>query len=98
MYSIRIDSTDNMARVQAPAGNGNGLVATRNFPSEDGSRYNRISRGCIRTDGRSGNLARPDTAQRRRTPPARYQNEGRDESIPLKNHQWNHVVWEIAPL
>ena len=25
-------------------------------------------------------------------------NEGRDESIPLKNRQWNHVVWEIAPL
>ena len=25
-------------------------------------------------------------------------NEGRHESIILKNHTWNHVVWEIAPL
>jgi hypothetical protein len=25
-------------------------------------------------------------------------NEGRNESIPLNNRQWNHVVWEIAPL
>ena len=29
--------------------------------------------------------------------PTRY-NEGRHESIILKNHTWNHVVWEIAPL
>ncbi len=25
-------------------------------------------------------------------------NEGRHESVILKNHMWNHVVWEIAPL
>lgn len=25
-------------------------------------------------------------------------NEGRHESIIVKNHVWNHVVWEIAPL
>jgi hypothetical protein len=29
--------------------------------------------------------------------PDRY-NEERHESIMLKNHEWNHVVWEIAPL
>lgn len=26
------------------------------------------------------------------------QNEGRDDSIPLRNHAWNHVTWEIDPL
>ena len=25
-------------------------------------------------------------------------NEGRDESLLLKNHAWTHLVWEIAPL
>jgi hypothetical protein len=97
-HSIRIDSADNMARVQG-SGEWQDLVATRSFPSEDWSHYNRISIWVYPdVDGapaisaslvlhNEGAHILPDST-----------NEGRDESIPLKNHQWNHVVWEIAPL
>ena len=97
-HSIRIDSTDNMARVQG-SGEWEDLVATRSFPSEDWSRYNRISLWVYPdVDGapaisislvlhNEGAHILPDST-----------NEGRDESIPLKNRQWNHVVWEITPL
>ena len=69
------------------------------FPGEDWSRYNRISLwvypdvigapaiSCSLTLHNDGSHKLPD----------RY-NEGRHESITLKNHAWNHVVWEIAPL
>ncbi|MGC2251645.1 MAG: cellulase N-terminal Ig-like domain-containing protein, partial [Acidobacteriaceae bacterium] len=97
-HSIRIDSTDNIARVQG-SGEWEDLVATRAFPSEDWSHYNRISIWVYPDiDGapaisaslvlhNEGAHILPDST-----------NEGRDESIPLKNRQWNHVVWEIAPL
>jgi hypothetical protein len=96
-YSIRIASND-IGRVDA-SGEWQDLVATRNFPSEDWSRYNRISvwvypdiegAPAVSIDltlHNEGAHTLPDD-----------QNEGRDESIPLKDHQWNHVVWEIAPL
>ena len=97
-HSIRIDSTDNIARVQG-GGEWEDLVATRSFPSEDWSHYNRISIWVYPDiDGapaisaslvlhNEGAHILPDST-----------NEGRDESIPLKNRQWNHVVWEITPL
>ncbi|MHB1957642.1 MAG: glycoside hydrolase family 9 protein [Acidobacteriaceae bacterium] len=97
-HSIRIDSTDNIARVDG-SGDWQDLVATRTFPSEDWSRYNRISIWVYPDiDGapaitvslvlhNEGAHILPDKT-----------NEGRDESIPLKDRQWNHVVWEIAPL
>ncbi len=97
-HSIRIDSTDNIARIDG-TGDWEDLVATRTFSSEDWSRYNRISLWVYPdVDGApaiSGSLILhnegahilPDST-----------NEGRDESIPLKNRQWNHVVWEITPL
>ncbi len=97
-HSIRIDSTDNIARVDG-SGDWEDLVATRSFPSEDWSRYNRISIWVYPDiDGapaitvslvlhNEGAHILPDNT-----------NEGRDESIPLKDRQWNHVVWEITPL
>ena len=97
-HSLRIASTDNIGRVDG-SGDWQDLVATRNFPSEDWSRYNRISvwvypdiHGAPAislnlTLHNEGAHLLPDD-----------QNEGRDDSIPLNNHQWSHVVWEIAPL
>ncbi|MGO8717884.1 MAG: glycoside hydrolase family 9 protein [Acidobacteriaceae bacterium] len=97
-YSIRINSRFNIARVNG-SGEWEDLVATRTFPSEDWSRYNRISIWVYPDiDGapaisaslvlhNEGAHILPDST-----------NEGRDESIPLKDRQWNHVVWEIAPL
>ena len=97
-YSICVASTDNIGRVDG-SGDWQDLVATRNFASEDWRPYNRISiwvypdvHGAPAisvnlTLHNEGAHLLPDD-----------QNEGRDDSIPLKNHEWNHVVWEIAPL
>jgi hypothetical protein len=97
-HSIRIESADDIARVQG-SGEWEDLVATRSFPSPDWSHYNRISLWVYPdVDGapaisaslvlhNEGAHILPDST-----------NEGRDESIPLNNRQWNHVVWEIAPL
>lgn len=97
-HSLRIASADNIGRVGGD-GDWQDLVATRNFPSEDWSRWNRISvwvypdiHGAPAvalnlTLHNEGTHLLPDD-----------QNEGRDDSIPLTNHQWNHIVWEIAPL
>ncbi|MGD0802308.1 MAG: glycoside hydrolase family 9 protein, partial [Terracidiphilus sp.] len=75
------------------------LIATRHFPSEDWRAFNRISvwiypeiNGAPAISAKltlhnEGAHLLPDSA-----------NEGRHESIPLKNREWNHVVWEIAPL
>jgi hypothetical protein len=97
-HSIQIRSGFNIGRVD---GNGDwqDLVATRNFPSEDWSHYNRLSiwvypdvNGAPAISAtlvlhNQGAHILPDNT-----------NEGRNESIPLRNRQWNHVVWEIAPL
>lgn len=97
-HSLRISSTFNTAQVD---GNGEwqDLVATRKFSSEDWSQYNRISLWVYPdvigapaitaslTLHNEGAHILPDS-----------DNEGRHESIPLKNHVWNHIVWEIAPL
>ena len=96
--SLRVASTDNIGRVDG-SGDWQDLVATRQFASEDWRPYNRISvwvypdiHGAPAisvnlTLHNEGAHLLPDD-----------QNEGRDDSIPLKNHEWNHIVWEIAPL
>jgi hypothetical protein len=96
--SLRISSTDNIGRVEG-SGDWQDLVATRRFPSEDWSQYNRISVWVFpdihgapaislnMTLHNEGAHLLPDD-----------QNEGRDDSIPIVNHQWNHVVWEIPSL
>jgi hypothetical protein len=97
-HSLRIRSTSNVAQVGGD-GEWADLVASRKFAGEDWSRFNRISLwvfpdivgapaiSCSLTLHNDGSHKLPD----------RY-NEGRHESIILKNHMWNHVVWEIAPL
>jgi hypothetical protein len=97
-HSLRMRSTTNAGQVDG-AGEWEDLVATRKFPGEDWSRYNRISLwvypdiigapaiSCSLTLHNDGSHKLPD-----------QYNEGRHESIILKNHEWNHVVWEIAPL
>jgi glycosyl hydrolase family 9/cellulase-like Ig domain-containing protein len=97
-HSLRMRSTTNVAKVDS-AGEWEDLVATRRFPGEDWSHYNRISLwvypdiigapaiSCSLTLHNDGSHKLPD-----------QYNEGRHESIILKNHVWNHVVWEIAPL
>ena len=97
-HSLRIRSTTNIAQVDG-AGEWEDLVATRKFPGEDWSKYNRISLwvypdvigapaiSCSLVLHNDGAHKLPD-----------HYNEGRHESIIVKNHVWNHVVWEIAPL
>jgi hypothetical protein len=96
--SLRIASTDNVGRVEG-SGDWQDIVASRNFPSEDWSEYNRISVWVFpdiqgapaislnMTLHNEGAHLLPDD-----------QNEGRDDSIPIVNQQWNHVVWEISSL
>lgn len=97
-YSIRITSKDNIGRVDG-SGDWQDLVATRNFPSEDWSHYNRISAWvCPDIYGSpaiSINLTLHNNGVHKLPDD---QNEGRDDSIPLKDHQWNHIVWEIDSL
>ena len=97
-HSLRIYSTTNVAQVDG-SGEWEDLVATRKFPGEDWSRYNRISLwvypDIIGAPAISCSLILHNDGFRKL--PDRY-NEGRHESITLKNHTWNHVVWEIAPL
>jgi hypothetical protein len=97
-HSLRIRSTTNVGQVEG-SGEWEDLVATRKFPGEDWGRYNRISLwvypdvigapaiSCSLTLHSDGSHKLPD-----------QYNEGRHESIILKNHVWNQVVWEIAPL
>ncbi|MGD0800108.1 MAG: glycoside hydrolase family 9 protein [Terracidiphilus sp.] len=97
-HSLQIRSTFNIGRVDG-SGDWQDLVATRHFPSEDWSHYNRLSiwiypdvhgapaiSATLVLHNEGAHLLPDDT------------NEGRNESIPLKNRQWNHVVWEIEPL
>jgi hypothetical protein len=97
-YALRIRSTTNVARAGGDE-EWEDLVATRKFANEDWSRFNRISLwvypdvvgapaiSCTLVLHNDGRHKLPDSY-----------NEGRHESIILKNHEWNQIVWEIAPL
>src|SRR5215469_12929517 len=97
-HVLRIRSITNIAEVEGD-GEWEDLVATRKFPDEDWSKFNRISLwvypdivgapaiSCSLVLHNDGAHKLPD-----------HYNEGRHESIILKNHVWNQVVWEIAPL
>jgi len=97
-YALRIHSTTNVARAGGDQ-EWEDLVATRKFANEDWTGFNRISLwvypdvagapaiACTLVLHNDGKHKLPD----------RY-NEGRHESILLKNHEWNQIVWEIAPL
>ena len=95
---MRIRSTSNIAQVDG-SGEWEDLVATRKFDGEDWGKFNRISLwvypdvvgapaiSCSLVLHNDGAHKLPD-----------HYNEGRHESIILKNHTWNQVVWEIEPL
>ena len=97
-HALQIRSTTNAARAGGDE-EWEDLVATRKFANEDWSGFNRISLwvypdivgapaiSCTLVLHNDGKHKLPDSY-----------NEGRHESIPLKNHEWNHIVWEIAPL
>ncbi len=97
-HVLRIRSTTNIAQVDG-GGEWEDLVATRKFAAEDWSEFNRISLwvypdvagapaiSCSLVLHNDGAHKLPD-----------HYNEGRHESIILKNHRWNQIVWEIAPL
>ena len=97
-HSLRIQSTSNIAEVEG-GGEWEDLVATRQFAGEDWNRYNRISLwvypDVIGAPAVSCSLVLHNDGAHKL--PDRY-NEGRHESIILKNRTWNQVVWEIAPL
>jgi glycosyl hydrolase family 9/cellulase-like Ig domain-containing protein len=97
-HALRIRSTTNVARAGGDE-EWEDLVARRKFANEDWSRYNRISiwvyPDVIGAPAISCTVVLHNDGRHKL--PERY-NEGRHESIPLKNHEWNHVVWEIAPL
>ena len=97
-HSLRIRSIQNIGKVGG-AGEWEDLIATRKFASEDWSHYNRISiwvyPDVIGAPAISASLVLHNEGVH--VLPDRY-NEGRHESIILKNHEWNHVVWEITPL
>ena len=97
-HSLRIRSIQNIGKVGG-AGEWEDLIAIRKFPSEDWSHYNRISiwvyPDVIGAPAISASLVLHNEGTH--VLPDRY-NEGRHESIILTNHEWNHVVWEIAPL
>ncbi len=97
-HSLRIRSIQNIGKVGG-AGEWEDLIASRKFGGEDWSHYNRISiwayPDVIGAPAISASLVLHN--QGAHVLPDRY-NEGRHESIILKNHQWNLVVWEIAPL
>jgi Glycosyl hydrolase family 9/Cellulase N-terminal ig-like domain len=97
-HSLRITSKENLGLVGG-SGEWEDLVASRKFPSEDWTHFNRISLwvypDIIGAPALSASLVLHNEGAHRL--PDHY-NEGRHESIPLVNHQWNHVVWEITSL
>ena len=97
-HSLRITSKENLGLVGG-SGEWEDLVASRKFPGEDWSHYNRISiwvyPNVIGAPTISSSLVLHNDGAHKL--PDHY-NEGRDESLNLKNHEWNHLVWEIAPL
>ena len=97
-HSLRIRSAFNIARVNGD-GEWEDLVATRSFASEDWSKYNRISLWVYADVAGAPALAASLTLHNEGAHllPDQY-NEGRDESLLLKNHAWTHLVWEITPL
>ena len=97
-HVMRLRSTTGIAQVDG-SGEWEDLVATRKFTGENWTKFNRISLwvypdvvgapaiSCSLVLHNDGAHKLPD-----------HYNEGRHESIILKNHTWNQVVWEIAPL
>jgi len=97
-HALRIQSKFNIARIDG-SGEWEDLVATRKFQSEDWRKYNRISLWVYADVAGAPALSASLTLHNEGAHllPDEF-NEGRDESLMLKNHDWTHLVWEIAPL
>jgi hypothetical protein len=97
-HSLRISSLNEAAQVGS-SGEWQDLLATRRFAAEDWKAYNRISLWVYPeiTGAPAISLSLTLHNDGAHKLPDSY-NEGRNESIPLTNHSWNHVVWEIEPL
>jgi hypothetical protein len=97
-HSLRIRSIQNIGKVGG-AGEWEDLIASRKFAGEDWTHFNRISiwvyPDVIGAPAISASLVLHNEGSH--VLPDHY-NEGRHESIILRDHQWNHVVWEITPL
>ena len=97
-HSLRLRSALSRARV-AGSGDWQDLVATRKFPGENWEQYNRLSLWVYPDILGAPAISLSLTLHvEGRHPLPDLDHEGRHQSIPLKNHVWNHVVWEIAPL
>ena len=98
LHALRIQSKFNIARTDG-SGEWQDLVATRKFQSEDWRKYNRISlwvyADVAGAPALSASLTLHNEGAHLLPDPF---NEGRDESLMLKDHEWTHLVWEIAPL
>lgn len=97
-HSLRIRSASSIARADG-SDEWEDLIATRKFPSEDWSKYNRISLWVYADVTGAPALTASLTLHNegKHVLPDQY-NEGRDESLLLKNRAWTHLVWEITPL
>jgi Glycosyl hydrolase family 9/Cellulase N-terminal ig-like domain len=97
-HSLRISSLSESAKVTND-GEWQDLLATRRFTGEDWKAYNRISLWVYPdiTGAPAISLSLMLHNDGAHKLPDSY-NEGRNESIPLTNRVWNHVVWEIEPL
>ncbi|MGA8029619.1 MAG: glycoside hydrolase family 9 protein [Bryobacteraceae bacterium] len=97
-HSICMRSTDSVARVEG-GGEWADITATRKFDHEDWSAYNRVSVWVYADVAGAPSISFALTLQNdgEHKLPDRY-NEGRDESLNLQNHAWNHLVWELTPL
>jgi len=97
-HSLRMSSLSNEAKV-GNDGEWQDLLATRRFAAEDWRAYNRISLWVYPDIAGAPAISLSLTLHNdgAHKLPDSY-NEGRNECIPLTNHVWKHVVWEIEPL
>ncbi|MGE5647172.1 MAG: glycoside hydrolase family 9 protein [Acidobacteriota bacterium] len=99
-HSLRLSTPTRLPGLPSTSGRGWGRsIVTRRFDGEDWSRFNRISfwvwpdgpgRYTVTLDLRFHNEGAV------KVPPP-FTQEG-EHTIVLRNHEWNHIVWEIGNL
>ncbi len=98
-HSLRLRPVPPPASGPAAGSGAHVLWATRAFPGEDWSHYNRISLWIypevVGDPAIAFYLILHNDGKHKLPDPY---NEGRDEAVLVKNRMWNHVVWEIEPL
>lgn len=96
-HALRIQSKFNIARTDG-SGEWEDLVATRKFQSEDWRKYNRLSLWVYADVAGAPALSASLTLHNEGAHllPDQF-NEGRDESLMLKNHDWTHWCGRSHP-